>query len=41
MLHAYSIKFMINSKKYEFTIDVPEYFKKMLKIKRLSLPKNF
>ena len=29
-LHAYSIKFMINEKKYEYTVDVPEDFKKML-----------
>ena len=40
MLHAYSIKFMINNKKYEYAVDVPEYFKKLLKIKRLSLINN-
>ncbi len=28
MLHAYSIKFMINEKKYKYTINVPNYFKK-------------
>ena len=32
MLHAYSVKFMINEKRYEYTVDVPEHFKKMLKI---------
>ena len=40
LLHAYSIKFMINEKKYEYTVDVPDYFKKMLLIKRLTLTKN-
>ena len=40
MLHAYSIKFMINEKKYEYTVNVPDYFKKMLLIKRLTLFKN-
>ena len=40
MLHAYSIKFMINEKKYKYTINVPDYFKKMLLKKRLTLFKN-
>jgi len=40
MLHAYSIKFMINKKKYKYTVDVPDYFKKMLLKKRLTLFKN-
>ena len=40
MLHAYSIKFMINEKKYEYTVNVPDYFKKMLLTKRLTLFKN-
>ena len=40
MLHAYSIKFVINDKKYEFTVDIPDYFKKILQIKRLTLFKN-
>jgi 23S rRNA pseudouridine955/2504/2580 synthase len=40
MLHAYSIKFMINKKKYIYTVDVPDYFKKMLLKKRLTLLKN-
>ena len=40
MLHAYSIKFMINKKKYKYTINVPNYFKKMLLTKRLTLSKN-
>jgi 23S rRNA pseudouridine955/2504/2580 synthase len=30
MLHAYSIKFMINERKYKYTVNVPDYFKKML-----------
>ena len=36
MLHSYEIKFMINEKKYTFRASLPDYFKKMLKIKRLS-----
>ncbi len=40
MLHAYSVKFLINEQKYEFTVDVPDHFKKMLKTKKLILPKN-
>jgi len=40
MLHAYSIKFMINKKKYKYTVNVPDYFKKMLLAKRLTLFKN-
>ena len=36
MLHSYEIKFMINEKKYTFRASLPEYFKKMLKSKRLS-----
>ena len=41
MLHSYSIKFIINDEKYEYKVNVPEYFKNMLKAKRLTLPKNF
>ena len=40
MLHAYSIKFMVNEKKYKYTVNVPDYFKKMLLKKRLTLFKN-
>ena len=40
MLHAYSIKFMINEKKYKYTVNVPDYFKIMLLKKRLTLFKN-
>jgi len=40
MLHAYSIKFMINEKKHKYTVNVPDYFKKMLLKKRLTLFKN-
>ena len=36
MLHSYEIKFMINNKKYTFRASLPDYFKKMLKIKRLN-----
>tara|TARA_B100001093_G_scaffold501922_1_gene554217 strand:+ start:573 stop:1490 length:918 start_codon:yes stop_codon:yes gene_type:complete len=36
MLHAYQIRFMINDKKYTYNALLPEYFKKMLKIKRLN-----
>ena len=40
MLHSYQIKFMINDKKYTYTALLPDYFKKLLKIKRLRFP-NF
>ena len=40
MLHSYSIKFMINEKKYKYTVNVPDYFKKMLLKKRLTLFEN-
>ncbi len=36
MLHSYEIKFMINKKKYTFRASLPDYFRKMLKTKRLS-----
>ena len=41
MLHAYSIKFKINEKKYTFFVDIPDHFKKVLLIKKLNLHKNF
>ena len=36
MLHSYQIKFMIRDKKYTYTALLPDYFKKLLKTKRLS-----
>ncbi len=36
MLHSYQIKFMINDKKYTYRALLPEYFKKLLKTKRLN-----
>jgi 23S rRNA pseudouridine955/2504/2580 synthase len=36
MLHSYQIKFMINNKKHTYTALLPDYFKKLLKTKRLS-----
>tara|TARA_A100001011_G_scaffold7885_1_gene9125 strand:- start:39 stop:944 length:906 start_codon:yes stop_codon:yes gene_type:complete len=36
MLHSYEIKFKINEKKYTFRATPPEYFKNMLKVKRLN-----
>ena len=36
MLHSYQIKFMINNKKYTYKALLPEYFKNLLKVKRLS-----
>ena len=36
MLHSYQIKFMINEKKYTYKALLPDYFKKLLKIKRLN-----
>ncbi len=35
MLHSYQIKFMINNQKYTYTASLPDYFNKILKIKRL------
>ena len=40
MLHSYKIKFMINDKKYTYTALLPEYFKKLLKTKRLRFPSS-
>mgnify|MGYP006185071287 CR=1 FL=1 len=40
MLHSYQIKFIINDKKYTYRALLPEYFKKLLKIKRLRLPNS-
>ena len=36
MLHSYQIKFMIDKKKYTYTALLPDYFKKLLKTKRLK-----
>ena len=36
MLHSYEIKFMINNKKHTYRASLPDYFKKMLKSKRLN-----
>ena len=36
MLHSYQIKFMINEVKYTYTALLPDYFKKLLKVKRLN-----
>ena len=40
MLHSYQIKFMINNKKYSYTALLPDYFKKLLKTKRLKHPSS-
>ena len=37
MLHSYQIKFMIKDKKYTYKALLPDYFKKVLKTKRLNL----
>ncbi len=37
MLHSYKIKFMINGIKYNYTALLPDYFQKLLSIKRLKL----
>ena len=37
MLHSYQIRFMINEVKHTYTALLPDYFKKLLKIKRLNL----
>tara|TARA_Y100001970_G_C14169077_1_gene823060 strand:+ start:219 stop:1130 length:912 start_codon:yes stop_codon:yes gene_type:complete len=36
MLHSYEIKFMINNKKHTYRASLPDYFKKMLKTRRLN-----
>ena len=36
MLHSYQIKFMISNRKYTFKALLPDYFKKLLKTKRLK-----
>ena len=36
MLHSYEIKFKINEKKYTFRATPPDYFRNMLKTKRLN-----
>ena len=36
MLHAYQIKFMINDRKFSYTALLPDYFKKLLKVKKLN-----
>ena len=36
MLHSYEIKFIIKNKKFTYRALLPDYFKKFLKIKRLS-----
>ncbi len=36
MLHSYQIKFMIKDKKYTYKALLPDYFKKLLKTKRLN-----
>tara|TARA_B100001996_G_scaffold168145_1_gene128164 strand:+ start:430 stop:1302 length:873 start_codon:yes stop_codon:yes gene_type:complete len=36
MLHSYEIKFIINDNKHTYRALLPEYFKKLLKIKRLK-----
>ena len=44
MLHSYQIRFMINKKKYTYKALLPDYFKNLLKVKRLNfsnLKQNF
>ena len=36
MLHSHQIRFMINKKKYTYKALIPDYFKKLLKAKRLN-----
>jgi len=37
MLHSYQIRFKINNIKHTYTALLPDYFKKLLKVKRLNL----
>ena len=36
MLHSYEIRFMIKNKRYTYRALIPDYFKKLLKTKRLN-----
>jgi len=36
MLHSYEVKFIINNKKYTFKALLPDYFRKLIKTKRLN-----
>ena len=36
MLHSYQIRFKINDKKYTYKALLPDYFKKLIKVKRLN-----
>ena len=36
MLHSYQIRFMIDNKKYTYRALLPDYFQKLMKIKRLN-----
>ena len=36
MLHSYQIRFMIKDKRYTYSALIPDYFKKLLKTKRLN-----
>ncbi len=36
MLHSYQIRFMINDIKHTYTALIPDYFRKLLKVKRLN-----
>ena len=38
MLHSYQIRFMINDIKHTYTALLPDYFRKLLKVKRLTFP---
>ena len=38
MLHSYQIKFIMKNKKYTFKATLPDYFKKLIRSKRLRLP---
>ena len=40
MLHSYQIRFMISEKKYTYTALLPDYFKKLIKTKRLRFPSS-
>ena len=40
MLHSYQIKFIAKDKKYTYTALLPDYFKKLLKTKRLRFPSS-
>ena len=41
MLHAFSIKFIINNIKYNYQVKYPDYFEKLIQKKRLTFKNKY